>query len=210
MFKHYALFICIAVLSAVVLSACAVPEVTSGNALSGSGKYATRDYALDGFTGIQATGGFQVTVTGGDSYKVSVTSDDNVLDSISVKKQAKDLVISFDTSKYSSIRTTKLQVAVTLPELESVRLNGGSSLQSVGAAPKSMNLSINANGGSKVDLGGMAADKVSVTLNGGSRATVNAKTSLDYDLNGGSQLRYTGNPTIGSHKSEGGSQATKF
>jgi hypothetical protein len=44
-------------------------------------------------------------------------------------------------------------------------------------------------------------------LSGGSHATVNATGSLDYDLSGGSQLRYKGNPVIGLSTASGGASA---
>ncbi len=207
MLKHLVFVIIISISLVLLLSACAPPSGIMGNTLVGSGKFATRDYALDGFTGIQADGGLLVTVTGGTAYGVSVTADDNILNSVIVRKQGTDLVLSLANGSY---KTNKLEVAVTLPELTSVKLNGGSRLRTTGPAPQAVNLRIDANGGSNVDVRGIAADKVSVTLNGGSQAWVNAKTSLDYDLNGGSQLRYTGNPTIGGSKAEGGSQVTRF
>ncbi len=209
MFRHVVLYFVVIVFS-LLSSACAGSEILTGNMLVGSGRYASRDFALDGFAGIQASGGFQVTVTGGDTSKVSVTADDNILDIISVKKQGTTLILSVVQDKYSSLRTTKLDVAVTLPQLESVQLNGGCTLQVVGTAPRSTILVIDANGGSNIDLRSIAADRVAVSLNGGSQATVNAETNLDYDLNGGSQLRYTGSARIGKSKSEGGSLATRF
>ncbi len=206
MHKHTALGIVLLASLAVLVAACSIPFSTSGNALVGSGKFATRNYALDGFTAIQANGGFQVTLSGGDAFKVTVTADDNLLDVIDVRKDGSALVIGL---KPGSIRSNKLEAAVTLPVLEAVRLDGGSGLSVSGNAPRAGTLTINANGGARADLRAVAADRVSIILNGGAQATVNAKR-LDYDLNGGAQLRYTGNPTIGSAKTEGGAQATSF
>ncbi len=205
--NNFVLAILALIVLALCIGACSGPLVTSGNALVGSGKFATRDYALNGFTGIQANGGFQVTLTASDTFKVSVTADDNLFDMIDVRKDGSVLVVEL---KPGSVRSNKLDAAVALPTLASVSLNGGSSVSVGSASPKATTLTVNANGGSRADLGSIAADKVSVTLNGGAQANVNAKSSLDYDLNGGSTLRYTGKPTLGSAKAQGGAQAVQY
>jgi hypothetical protein len=208
MFKRSLLGSIVSMSLSLLLSACVGSALTSGNTLVGSGKHATRDYALGGFTGIWADGGFRVIVTGGDAFKVLVTADDNLLDVVDVKKEGSILVVGLVSGR--SVNTTRLEAAVTLPTLEAVNLNGGSTFTVTGNLPKSSSLMVNGNGGSRADLGSLVVDKVSVTLNGGARATVNVRTRLDYDLNGGAQLRYTGNPMVGSGKVDGGAQAIKY
>jgi hypothetical protein len=172
---------------AALLSACSQLQAVT-TVLRGSGHYQTRDYPIDGFTGITACCGFRVTVTGGPAFKVSVTADDNILDVLSVKKVGQTLSIDIDRTRAVSINSTKLEAAVTMPALQAVEVSGG---------------------GSQADVSGAAAAKATVTLSGGSRATVNVTGSLDYDLSGGSQLRYQGSPTIGRNTTSGGSSATR-
>ncbi len=198
------------IILATLLTACSVPVVTTGNTIRGSGKYATRDYQLDGFTGISTCCGFKVTVTGGDTFNVSVTADDNVLDFVTVRKEGETLRIELDTSKVTSFSTTRLEAAVTLPTLQAVTRDGGAQLDLAQPAPKGVNLTVNANGGSRATLSAIAVQKASVTLGGGSHATINVTGSLDYDLSGGSQLQYTGKPTLGSTKTSGGANVSQY
>jgi hypothetical protein len=192
----------------VLLAACGLP--VTGGALSGSGKLATRDYAVEGFTGIDARNGFDVTVTGGDAFKVTVTADDNVLDALTVKKAGDMLQLAMDGSKAQSVQTTRLEAAITMPELKEVSLDSGSRLTAAEAAPRGSALKLTQRAGSRSDLGAMPVQTANVDLYAGSAADVNVTETLDYTLHAGSQLRYTGDPAIGAGKSLEGSSVTRY
>ncbi len=205
MVKHIGIFvICLIVL----LVGCG--QAIPGSALQGSGKYATRDYAIDGFTGINACCGFQVTVTGGDTFKVSVTTDDNVFDAIIASKEGSTLRLGFDTLKHPSVSTTRLEAAVTMPQLQTVNVDGGAQLRLGQPAPKGTTLTLNGNGGAQADLRSMPVQKAAVNMGGGAQATINVTGPLDYTLSGGAQLHYTGSPTIGTSNTSGGASANGF
>lgn len=193
-----------------LLAGCSALVTTNGNTIRGSGKYATRDYPVDGFTGVSSCCGFKVTVTGGETFHVSVTADDNLLDAVSVTKQGDTLRIGFDPTKSFSMNSTRLEAAITMPTLQAVSADGGSNLSVSQPAPKAVNVTVSANGGSWVDLGPMPAQNAKVNLNGGARATVNVTGNLDYDLNGGALLRYTGKPAIGRSSVDGGASASQY
>ncbi len=198
-------------LFAVLLVGCRITTGDLGiSGIKGSGKFATRDYSLNGFRSIDACCGFRVTVTGGDSFKVSVTTDDNVLDYILAQKEGDTLRLGFDTSKATSFSTQKLEAVVTMPELQSVTLSGGAQLFLGQPAPKGANLNVNGSGGSRAELAGMSVQSARVTLSGGASANVNVSGKLDYNLSGGAQLRYTGNPSVGSSATSGGAAATRY
>ena len=191
---------------AVLLFGCAGLPVPAGS-IRGSGKIATRDYALTGFTGVDACCGYIVHVSGGDRFKVTVATDDNVLDALVVEKQGDNLRLAFDTVKFPSVQTTQLQAEVTLPSLQTVTLSGGSRLTLAGAVPGGTALTVTASGGAEADLAGMAVQKASVNLSGGARAAVNVTGSLDYDLSTGAHLDIIGHPTIGIANVSGGASA---
>ncbi|MGE5139624.1 MAG: GIN domain-containing protein [Rudaea sp.] len=205
MLKHSGILVLALIL---MLGACG--QAIPGSALQGSGKYATRDYAIDGFTEINACCGFQVTVTGGDTFKVSVTTDDNVFDAIVARKEGSTLRIGFDTLKHPSVSTTRLEAAVTMPDLQTVTVDGGAQLRLGQPAPKGTTLRVNGNGGAQADLRSMPVQKARVELGGGAQATINVTASLDYALSGGAQLHYTGNPTIGTASTSGGASVSGF
>jgi hypothetical protein len=193
-----------------LLAACCVPLTTVGGALTGSGKMATRDYAIEGFTGIDARNGFNVTVKGGDAYGVSVTTDDNVLDAMSVKKVGDALQLGVDSSKAQSIHTTRLEAVITLPELKGVSLDSGSRLTVAGPGPRGSTLKLTQKAGSHSDLSAMPVQSADVALYAGSSADINVTDKLDYELRAGSKLRYTGNPAIGVARNLEGSSVTPY
>jgi hypothetical protein len=205
-------FTAAALLAALALLAacCGLSMAPSGSALSGTGKMATRDYAVEGFTGIDARNGFNVTVTGGDAFKVAVTTDDNVLDAISVKKAGDTLQLGVDPSKAQSVHTTRLDAAITLPELKAVSLDSGSRLTVTGPAPRGTALKLTQRAGSHSNLSAMPVQTADVTLDAGSSADINVTGKLDYLLRAGSQLRYTGSPAIGSSQARDGSTASPY
>jgi hypothetical protein len=198
----------ICIMLAVLLGACGLPA--TGGSLTGSGKTATRDYAVEGFTGIDARNGFNVTVSGGDAYKVSVTTDDNILDAISVKKVGNTLQLAVDSSKAQSIHTTRLDAAITMPELKVVSLDSGSRLTAARSSPRGTALKLTQKAGSHSNLSAMPVQSADVALYAGSGADIRVTDRLDYQLYAGSQLRYTGNPTIGTSKNLEGSTVTKY
>jgi hypothetical protein len=87
-----------------------------------------------------------------------------------------------------------------------VRMNGASQCTLTGAGASLM---LDANGASRAKLGGLSVDRANVRMNGASSAAVNASTSLDYNLDGASQLTYTGSPALGSARTEGASRAQR-
>jgi hypothetical protein len=70
-------------------------------------------------------------------------------------------------------------------------------------------LNIDASGGSRVTLDELKVQNASVMLSGGSEARLNAQNIGSANLSGGSNLYYTGNPTIGNLQTSGGSNIHK-
>ncbi len=192
-----------------LLAACCLPLTSVGGTLTGTGQMATRDYPLNGFTGIDARNGFNVTVTGGDTYKVAITADDNLLDAISVKRAGDTLRLGVDNSKAQSINATRLEAAITMPELKAVSLDSGSRLTVAEPSPRGATLKLTQRAGSHSDLSAMPVQAADVALYAGSGADINVTDKLDYQLYAGSQLRYKGNPAMGTRKSLDGSTATQ-
>jgi hypothetical protein len=84
-----------------------------------------------------------------------------------------------------------------------LQTSGGSSATVAGKADS---LNLEASGGGRTDLSRLEVTAATVRLSGGSTVIVNAG-ELSYDLSGGSQLRYTGNPRIVSQNTSGGASA---
>jgi hypothetical protein len=74
-------------------------------------------------------------------------------------------------------------------------LSGGSHVRLIGSADGGV--SIYCSGGSHINLEGFSVNNADVKLSGGSHATVNVSGTLNVDISGGSEVIYTGNPTMG-------------
>lgn len=81
-------------------------------------------------------------------------------------------------------------------------VSGMSTIELTGSAD---NLELDASGASDVDLTDFIVQDADVELSGASKATVNVKGKLDYDVSAASSLYFLGNPTIGKSEVSGAS-----
>ncbi len=91
----------------------------------GSGKEATRELKLSDFTTVDVGDAFQVEVTRGKSFRVTITADDNVLPHVQATKDGPTLKVGLDRAG-RSFQDVTLKAAVTMPALEGVRASGAS------------------------------------------------------------------------------------
>ena len=70
-------------------------------------------------------------------------------------------------------------------------------------------LTVDASGGSTLDLEDLSVHDASINFSGGSSGTISLDGPLDADLSGGSRLWYVGSPTLGNIDTSGGSSLQK-
>ena len=191
----------------------------------GSGELITNEEFISDFTSVDARSGFNVEISKSSSYSILVTTDDNVMEFVEITKSGDTLVIGV---KFGYIfRSVTLNVEISMPEIYSlelsggvqgkleefrsnntfsVELSGGSRLVGVGEAN---DLTIDASGGSVLDLSDFLTHNVNIELSGGSLATINLDGRLDAYLSGGSRLSYFGDPIIGTIERSSGSTIKK-
>lgn len=192
--------------------------------ITGSGNLVTIDKSFSDFTVVDASWGFEVTITKSDTYDVSITIDDNLVDYLEVSKSGNTLRIGLKPVTYD--RVTQI-VNIQMPLLHELQLSrgsrgfvegfyvppyysgefilglsGGCYAKMEGSANK---ISVEASGGSLLDLTDFPVHNADVELSGGSVATINLDGRLDANLRGGSLLFYIGEPTLGDIDSSEGS-----
>jgi hypothetical protein len=191
----------------------------------GSGNMTTREEHLTDFAAVTVNSGFRFVITQSSSYGITVTVDDNLVDYIQVTKTGTTLSVGFKPGY--SVQSTSPKVEITMPDLTRLELSGGakgsatgftsshdftvsaSGGGTVGMSGQAVGLTIEASGGSQLDLSGFHVTNAHVDMSGGSQATVNLDGRLDANLSGGSHLFYVGNPTMGNINTSGGSTVTK-
>jgi hypothetical protein len=223
------------VLATLLLSSC----IYDGPIVRGSGSLVTKTMDLSSFSGVDASYAFQVDITQGEAFSVSVTADDNLWDRLQVRVNGQTLELGLQPGAYNN---THLSAKVSMPALSKLSLSGASRATMTGfksASDMSMDLSgasslngdvqaknmdlglsgasravltgagdgvrLDASGASNADLGKFPVNTATLTLSGASRANLNVKTSLDYDLSGASHLSYTGSPSVGKSQTSGAS-----
>jgi hypothetical protein len=183
----------LALVLVVVLVAGCVP-VSFTNSITGSGRTVTKEFALAGFTKVDASSAFEVAITSGDNYSVAVTVDDNLVDQLDVTKSGDTLRIHLKPSL--SIRNTTMKARVTLPVLTGLDLSGATrttvagfdsaktlDVRVSGASTlrgdiKSGDAQFDVSGASKVELEG-SADGLNLKVSGASTATLDGFPSKD-------------------------------
>jgi hypothetical protein len=92
--------------------------------LVGSGNLETEDYAFSSFTRVEISSAFQFEIEQSNSYNISVTADDNVMDYVQVSKDGQTLKIGLRGVIWFGPVT--LRASVTMPELRGLTVSGAS------------------------------------------------------------------------------------
>ena len=129
--------------------------VSCGGPLTGSGNLKTEEYAFDCFTSVAVSSAFEYDISQSDSYNVSITADDNVLEEVEVTKEGDTLKIGLRTN--SSQESVTLRAEVTMPDLRGLVVSGASH-GTVSGFSSMKNLDINVSGASTVTGDATAGD----------------------------------------------------
>ena len=84
--------------------------------------------------------------------------------------------------------------------------SGGSNVTLGGSG---QDLTVDASGGSQVNLDDFSVVGANIEASGGARVTVNPSGTLDADASGGARIIYLGNPTMGEIDSSGGASINR-
>ena len=158
-----------AVLPTLVLAAagCDMPSTGGLGQVIGSGKPATKTFDYTGFTKVLVDSGFDVTVTQGDAYAVSVTVDDNLVkDKLKIELDGDTLRIGL--APLWQFRNVTLKATVTMPRLSGLEASGAAAAAASGFASGDP-LALAVSGASTVKLTGVRAGVVSGAVSGGGR-----------------------------------------
>jgi len=190
--------------------------------VQGSGTSKTEKRNASGFNKIDASGAVNVDVTIGSAFAVEVTTDDNLL--ANVKTEASGDTLKIFTEDSISPKT-KINVKVSMPEIENFEVSGASSgnISNV----KADDLELKASGASKIKIEGIAkelnadlsgassleavnlkTENAKVEASGASKANVSATEDLDANASGASKITYSGAPKNIKQDSSGASSIT--
>lgn len=186
-----------------------------------SGPAVTETLDVDSFDSIDVDGAARLEITIGQPASVVIRGSEKTVrrieakvsgDTLHIKSRAKDWIIRNDHAR--------LTFQITVPRLESLKLEGGNDVNVVGFAGGeteirasgafNMNadghlekLTVRMSGAGHADLSRLVADDAKVTVDGVGSVIVNPRESLDATMNGVGAIFYTGSPSQVSTRMNG-------
>ena len=99
--------------------------VGCGGSITGSTIIETREMDFAGFTELEVSNAFEVDISRGDVYFVSITANDNLFQHLDIHQSGKTLYIGLKQPRIYFNSTQK--AAIVMPDLDSLDLSGASS-----------------------------------------------------------------------------------
>lgn len=156
-----------------------------GGVTAGSGKLTTESFDYSAFSMIEAEDGFALTIKQSTSYKIEITTDDNIIEYVDISRTGGTLKIGLSGG---SISPTTLKAEISMPGIEGINLSGGARATITG---------FNSN------------ESFSVTLTGGSILTGDIVSGdTGFGISGGSMVTLTGSGRDLMVRSSDGSELT--
>jgi hypothetical protein len=194
-----------------------------GTGIKGSGTAKSETRGLTGFKEIEANGAVNLNIGFGSEYALKIEADDNLLEHITTNVNGDTLVIG---SKDHINPKSKVNITITMPQLDRLEINGASAGDVVGFKGDKLELALNgasnlriagevrelkalASGASSINAESLKAENADVDANGASKITVNATGDLKADASGASSVTYVGEPRSLKQNSSGVSSVKK-
>jgi hypothetical protein len=143
-------------------SACTPPV----RMIRASGNIVELDKELAGFDRVDVSHAFTVEIKQGESFAVTLTVDENVIDYLDVRKAGSTLVIGLQPTLTSTRGNITMEASVTMPELRGLELSGATGGKVTGFESDAK-LDINVSGASDL-RGDIVAGDVDVDASGAS------------------------------------------
>ncbi|MFC1969722.1 head GIN domain-containing protein [Chloroflexota bacterium] len=158
----------------------------------GSGNLVTQEFEFSDFTRVEVGSAFEVEIVQADSFRVSVTADDNLFEHIQVSKQGETLKIGLKLVPLRPLFST-LKAEITMPQIRGLDLSGATR-GTVSGFSSTENLDTEVSGASSLDMTDMSAGDVEFELSGASRARgdITAGGDARFNLSGASSVQLQG------------------
>jgi hypothetical protein len=159
-------------------------------AIIGSGDLITQEMDSTDFTKLEISHVFQAKVTRADSFFISITVDDNLLEYVVVRKSGNTLRI-YLKGGYVYIGTTKM-VEITMPKLDKLSLSGASQGE-VSGFRSSDRLEFEVSGASSLNIDDLKAGDTDFEISGGSHVSGDIEISEGvFNISGASSIDLEG------------------
>jgi hypothetical protein len=168
---------------------------------TGSGVAATQARSLPPFTGVDLVGESNVTVQVGARQSVRVHADSNLLSRVTTRVRSGRLMIGTTPGRLNA--KSPMFVAVSLPSLDGIRLQGEGNISASGIDSQSLTAELSGSG--NIDAGGTAA-RLDVTISGAGNALLRRLSARDAkaELSGSGSIMLTATQSLTARVSGSG------
>ena len=188
--------------------------LAAAETVHGSGTPATEARTVAGFRGVGLAVPGRLEIVQGDTEKLTITADDNILPLIETVVEKGELRIRFKDRRSVTVRSkTPIRMVLDARTLEAIAVAGSGNVQAPSLNSRKMEVSISGSG--DVTLGGKAASlevnisgsgdvkagrfesqSAQVSIAGSGDATIWARESLKVSIAGSGDVRYYGDATV--------------
>jgi len=148
--------------------------VVGQQVVTGSGDVLTREMEYRDFNNLEISHAFRAEISHADSFSVSITADENMMEYLDVRQRGDTLYIGLK-SGYSYVSTTH-RATVTMPELRRLELSGASRGKMNGFS-SAQPLSLNISGASSLELNDITAGDSKFNVSGASKVSGSIQTA---------------------------------
>lgn len=183
-FNGYFIAIVILVTSFTSLSGC----YKIGNCIKGNGQVVLEERALKSFNRIVVNGSYEVNVLPGQTHRVVVDAESNLLDFINTRVRGQSLVIESAHNRCLK-NSVPIMVNVYTPLVDEIELNGSGLIIAHGLFLEELYVSVNGSGTVDLDVD---VDFLSANLNGSGKIDITGiATTTELNITGsGSMYAY--------------------
>lgn len=158
-----------------------------GQSVKGNGDVVIKERTVGPFTSIETSHGWDLKLTQGSAYKMTIETDENLVDYVKTEVSGNTLKIYSDVN---IIKSSKRTIHLTFKELGSIEASGGSDIQAEDKI-QTKDFEIKCSGGSDLSLRQIACNNFKGNFSGGSDASIGLSSvgKVEIDARGGSDIR---------------------
>ena len=163
-----------------------IPVIGTGE-VAGSGRAETRELQFKDFTAVHIGSAFQSRITYSNSYRVSVTMDDNLFDYLQVTKEGDVLAIGLKSGYEYHYSSLTLSAEIQLPDLRELQ-SGGATRNTIQGFNFSHEFVLRLSGASTTETTDMSVGDVEIEISGASTLSgkITANGDAQFTLSGAS------------------------
>ncbi len=182
--------------------------------VSGEGSSVTQNLNIDNFTSVGVALNAKVILTQGNSQKISIQGQQNIIDLLKKEVKGGTWNIGFPNGTHAK-NYDKLIINITMPTFKNLAIAGSSEIEtngnfnnlgdvgleiagsgdiSVGGSAQDVNIEIAGSG--RVDVADLSSSDCNVEIAGSGDCKVNVSGRLDVSIAGSGSVAYKGSPRL--------------